>query len=52
MFLTLLIASIAALIAATAIGFAIFAQTQNSANWMSQMWLEDAQVQVQTAWAA
>ncbi len=37
MFLTLLIASIAALIAATAIGFAIFAQTQNSANWMSQM---------------
>jgi uncharacterized membrane protein len=37
MFLIILIASIAALIASTAIGFAIFAQTQNSANWMSQM---------------
>ncbi len=37
MFLTILIASIAALIASTAIGFAIFSQTQNSANWMSQM---------------
>ena len=38
MFLTILIASIAALIAATAIGFAIFSQAQNPANWMSQMW--------------
>jgi uncharacterized membrane protein len=38
MFLTILIVSIAALIASTAIGFAFFAQTQNSANWMSQMW--------------
>ena len=38
MFLTILIASIAALIVATAIGFAIFSQAQNPANWMSQMW--------------
>lgn len=38
MFLTILIASIAALIAATAIGFAYFSSTQNSNNWMSQMW--------------
>jgi predicted transcriptional regulator len=38
MFLIILIASIAALIAATAIGFAIFSQPQNPANWMSQMW--------------
>src|ERR1700693_3207779 len=37
LFLTILIASIAALIAATVIGFAIFSQAQNSANWMSQM---------------
>jgi uncharacterized membrane protein len=37
MFLTILIASIAALVASTAIGLAIFAQTQNSTNWMSQM---------------
>ncbi len=38
MFLTILIASVAALITATAIGFAIFSQAQNPANWMSQMW--------------
>ncbi len=38
MFLTILIASIAALVASTAIGFTVFASTQNSANWMSQMW--------------
>jgi len=38
MFLIILIASIATLIAATAIGFAIFSQAQNPANWMSQMW--------------
>ena len=38
MFLTLLIASIAALIAATAIGFAVFSSTQSANNWMSQMW--------------
>ncbi len=38
MFLTILIASIAALVASTAIGFAVFASTQNSINWMSQMW--------------
>lgn len=38
MFLTILIASIAALIASTAIGFAVFSTTQNSTNWMSQMW--------------
>jgi predicted transcriptional regulator len=38
MFLVILIASIAALIASTAIGFAIFSQTQNPTNWMSQMW--------------
>lgn len=38
MFLTILIASIAALIASTAIGFAVFSSTQNSNNWMSQMW--------------
>lgn len=38
MFLTILIASIAALIASTAIGFAVFASTQNSNSWMSQMW--------------
>ena len=37
MFLTILIASIAALIALTIVGFAVFAQTQNSNNWMSQM---------------
>jgi predicted PurR-regulated permease PerM len=37
LFLIVLIVSIAALIASTAIGFAIFAQTQNSNNWMSQM---------------
>jgi uncharacterized membrane protein len=37
MFLILLIASIAALIAATAIGFAIFSQAQNPYYWMSQM---------------
>ncbi len=38
MFLTILIASIAALIASTAIGFAIFSSAQNPYNWMSQMW--------------
>jgi hypothetical protein len=38
MFLTILIASIAALITSTAIGFAVFSTTQNSSNWMSQMW--------------
>ncbi len=38
MFLTILIASIVALIASTAIGFAYFSSTQNSNNWMSQMW--------------
>ena len=38
MFLTILIASIAAFIASTAIGFADFSSTQNSTNWMSQMW--------------
>lgn len=38
MFLTILIASIASLVASTAIGFAVFASTQNSTNWMSQMW--------------
>jgi len=38
MFLIILIASITALIASTAIGFAIFSQPQNPANWMSQMW--------------
>ena len=38
MFLTILIASIAALIATTAFGFAVFSQAQNPANWMSQMW--------------
>ena len=38
MFLIILIASIAALIASTAIGFAIFSQAQNPTNWMSQMW--------------
>jgi uncharacterized membrane protein len=38
MFLTILIVSIAALIASTAIGFAVFSSTQNSNNWMSQMW--------------
>ena len=38
-FLTILIASIAALIASTAIGFAIFTSTQQNQNsWMSQMW--------------
>ena len=37
MFLIILIVSIAALIAATALGFAIFSQAQNPANWMSQM---------------
>jgi uncharacterized membrane protein len=37
-FLTVLIAAIAALIASTAIGFAVFSTTQNSNNWMSQMW--------------
>jgi uncharacterized membrane protein len=37
-FLTILITCIAALVAATAIGFATFATTQNSNNWMSQMW--------------
>jgi|WetSurMetagenome_2_1015567.scaffolds.fasta_scaffold05883_4 uncharacterized membrane protein len=36
-FLTILIVSIVALIAATAIGFAIFSEAQNPANWMSQM---------------
>ncbi len=36
-FLTILIVSIAGLIAATAIGFAIFSEAQNPANWMSQM---------------
>jgi uncharacterized membrane protein len=38
MFLTILIASIISLVASTAIGFAVFASTQNSTNWMSQMW--------------
>jgi predicted transcriptional regulator len=39
LFLTLLIVSIAALIAATIIGFALFSQNQtNPYNWMSQMW--------------
>lgn len=38
MFLTILMASIVALAASTAIGFAVFASTQNSTNWMSQMW--------------
>jgi uncharacterized membrane protein len=38
MFLTILIASIVSLVASTAIGFAVFASTQNSTNWMSQMW--------------
>lgn len=38
MFLTLLIASIAALIASTAIGFAVFSSTQSANSWMSQMW--------------
>ena len=37
-FLIILIASIAALIAATAIGFAVFSSAQNPYNWMSQMW--------------
>ena len=37
MFLIILIVSIAALIVATASGFAIFSQAQNPANWMSQM---------------
>jgi predicted transcriptional regulator len=37
-FLTLLIASIAALIASTAIGFAVFSSTQSANSWMSQMW--------------
>ena len=37
-FLTILIVSIAALIAATAIGFAAFSSAQNPYNWMSQMW--------------
>ncbi len=37
-FLTILIASIAAFLASTAIDFAVFASTQNSTNWMSQMW--------------
>jgi predicted transcriptional regulator len=39
LFLTLLIVSIAALITATIIGFALFSQNQtNPYNWMSQMW--------------
>lgn len=40
LFLILLITSIAALIAATVIGFALFSQTNqtNPYNWMSQMW--------------
>jgi uncharacterized membrane protein len=38
MFLTILIASIAALIASTAIGFAVFSSTQNANSWMTQMW--------------
>jgi predicted transcriptional regulator len=40
LFLTLLITSIAALIAATIIGFALFSQTNqtNPYSWMSQMW--------------
>lgn len=38
LFLIILIASITTLIASTAIGFAIFSQPQNPANWMSQMW--------------
>jgi uncharacterized membrane protein len=38
LFLTILIVSTAALIASTAIGFAVFSSTQNSNNWMSQMW--------------
>ena len=38
-FLTLLIASIAALIALTIVGFAVFSTPQqNQNNWMSQMW--------------
>jgi predicted transcriptional regulator len=37
-FLILLIISLAALIAATAIGFTLFASNQNPYNWMSQMW--------------
>jgi predicted transcriptional regulator len=36
-FLTILIASLAALIAITAIGFSIFTTNQNPYNWMSQM---------------
>lgn len=39
LFLILLIASVAALIAATAIGFALFSSAQhNPYDWMSQMW--------------
>jgi len=38
LFLILLITTIAALIAATVIGFALFSNTQNSYAWMSQMW--------------
>ena len=39
MFLTILIASIAALIALTIVGFAVFSTIQqNQNNWMSQMW--------------
>jgi uncharacterized membrane protein len=37
MFLIILIVSMAALTAATAIGFAIFSEAQNPTNWMSQM---------------
>jgi hypothetical protein len=33
-----MVVSIAALIAATLIGFALFSQAQNPYNWMSQMW--------------
>jgi uncharacterized membrane protein len=37
-FLAILIASIAALIASTVIGFAVFSTNQTTQNWMSQMW--------------
>jgi predicted transcriptional regulator len=37
-FLIILIIAITALIASTALGFALFSQTQTPYNWMSQMW--------------
>jgi predicted transcriptional regulator len=37
-FLIILIAAITALIASTALGFALFSQAQNPYNWMNQMW--------------